>query len=130
MFDPNDPVLARVRGLALAFPGADEKVSHGRPTFFTTKVFCYYGGSIKVDGSYVQHARSILVHPDDDEARSLLEEPRCYRPAYLGPSGWVGVDVDAATDWAEVAELLDASFRRSASSSLILQLEARHRTKG
>lgn len=126
MFDPSDPVLARVRPLALAFPGADEKVSHGRPTFFTTKVFCYYGGSIKVDGRYVQHAQSILVHPGGDDARSLLEEPRCYRPAYLGPSGWVGVDLDAVTDWAEVAELLDASFRRTASSSLVMELENHH----
>lgn len=51
MFDRDDPLLASVRDLALAFPGADEKVSHGRPAFFTTKVFCYYGGSHKVNGA-------------------------------------------------------------------------------
>lgn len=122
MFDPSDPVLARVRSLALAFPGAEEKISHGRPTFFTTKVFCYYGGSIKFDGSYVQHRQSVLVHPDGDDALSLLEEARCYRPAYLGPSGWVGVDLDTATDWTEIAELLDASFRHTARSALVAEL--------
>ena len=40
-FDDGDPVLARVRELALALPDAGEKVSHGRPAFFTTKVFAY-----------------------------------------------------------------------------------------
>ena len=38
MFDEADPLLARVRDLALALPEAAEKVTHGRPTFFTTKV--------------------------------------------------------------------------------------------
>ena len=35
-------------------------------------------------------------------------------PAYLGPSGWVGVDLDTDTDWTEIAELLDASYRLTA----------------
>jgi hypothetical protein len=44
MFDHDDPYLGRVRELAQALPGADMKVSHGRPAFFTKKVFAYYGG--------------------------------------------------------------------------------------
>lgn len=125
MFDEDDPVLARVRRIALALPGADEKVSHGRPAFFTTKVFGYYGGSIKVDGAYEQHSQSIVVLPDAEEARALLEEERCYRPAYLAPSGWVGVDLDAASDWDEVAELVESSYRNTAGSRLVAQLDAR-----
>ena len=53
MFDDDDPLLARVRELAFDLPEAAEKVSHGRPCFFTKKVFCYYGGSLKVDGEWV-----------------------------------------------------------------------------
>ena len=45
MFDDADPLLARVREIALALPEAAEKITHGRPTFFTTKVFAYFGGS-------------------------------------------------------------------------------------
>ena len=45
LFDDDDPLLARVRGIALALPEAVEKVSHGRPAFFTRKIFAYYGGS-------------------------------------------------------------------------------------
>jgi len=52
MFDDDDPLLAQVRALALALPEADEKVSHGRPAFFTKKVFCIYGGSLKIDGEW------------------------------------------------------------------------------
>lgn len=125
MFDRDDPLLARVRAIALDLPGADEKVSHGHPAFFTTKVFGYYGGSIKVDGEYVQHTQSLVVQPDEEEARALLEDPRCYRPAYLGPSGWVGLDLDETTDWQEVAELLEMSFRRTAGKRLIARLDER-----
>lgn len=125
MFDQADPLLHRVRAIALGFPGADEKISHGHPAFFTTKVFVYFGGSIKVDGQYEQHARSLVILPDPEEARSLLEEERCYRPAYLGPSGWVGVDLDTSTDWDEVAELVETSYRTTAGKRLIAQLDAR-----
>ncbi|WP_203567618.1 MmcQ/YjbR family DNA-binding protein [Aestuariimicrobium ganziense] len=121
MFDEDDPLLARVRQLAFAFPGAQEKISHGRPVMFTTKVFCHYGGSIKVDGQYVQHPQSIIVKLPEDERRSLLTEPRCYAPAYLAAAGWVGVDLDEHTDWDEVAELLDESYRLTAPRSLVAE---------
>ena len=83
MFDEADPVLGRVRALALAFPDAGEKVSHGHPAFFTTKVFAYYGGSVKVDGNYRQHERSVLVLLDPDEREALLERERAARKSEL-----------------------------------------------
>ncbi len=125
MFDDDDPVLARVRELAFGFPGAQEKVSHGRPAFFTTKVFAYYGGSLKVDDEWVQHPTSIVVQPDPDEREALAGDGRVYRPAYLGPSGWLGVDLEEVEDWTEVGELLDASFRVTAPERLVAELDAR-----
>lgn len=125
MFEDDDPVLARVRALALALPGAAEKISHGRPAFYTTKVFAYYGGSIKVDGEYRRHDPSLVVRPDETERLALLEDPRCYVPAYLGPSGWIGLDLDEPVDWDEVAELLEASFRETAGRRLIARLDQR-----
>ena len=124
MLDDDDPYLARVRELAEALPGSAEKVSHGRPALYTTKVFSYYGGSLKVDGEWVQHPHSIVVLPDPDERLALLEDRRVYVPAYLGPSGWVGFDLDDDTDWTEVAELLDASYRLTAPKKLIAELDA------
>lgn len=125
MFDDDDPVLARVRERALRFPDAAEKVSHGRPAFYTSKVFAYYGGSLKIDGVWVQHGQALIVQPDASDRRSLLEEDRVFVPAYLGPSGWVGIDLDVRTDWAEVDELLDASFRLTAPKRAIAALDAR-----
>ena len=125
MFDADDPVLARVRNIALRFPGAVEKISHGRPAFYTKKVFAYYGGSLKVDGQWVEHPHSVVVQPDESDRRALVEDARCYVPAYLGPSGWIGIDFDTDTDWTEIAELLDASYRLTASARNVAELDAR-----
>jgi predicted DNA-binding protein (MmcQ/YjbR family) len=124
MFDDDDPYLARVREIAEAFPGADMKVSHGRPAFFTKKVFAYYGASQKVDGEYVQHDHAVLVLPDPDDRQALLGDDRTFEPAYLAPSGWIGIDLDETTDWVEVAELLDASYRSTAPAKLVARLDA------
>jgi len=123
MFDDDDPFLARVRELAAALPETAEKVSHGRPAFHTQKVFAYYGGSLKAVGDWVQHPHSVVVQPDPGDRRALLEEDRVYVPAYLGPSGWIGVDLDDDTDWTEIAELLDASYRLTAPRKLVARLD-------
>ena len=126
MYDEDDPVYRRVRDLAKALPDADVKVSHGRPAFFTTKVFAYYGGSLKQGGEWVEHARCVLVLLDPGERASLVEEDRCFVPGYLGASGWLGVDLPArpsADAWAEVGELLAASYRLTAGVRRVRRLD-------
>ena len=125
MFSSDDPLLARVRRIALALPEADEKVSHGRPAFFTQKVFCYFGGSVRVDGEWVAHDAAIMVRPDPDDDPALRQDQRFWEPAYLGPSGWLGIDLTDDTDWQEIAELLDASYRMTAPRRLVEELDVR-----
>ena len=133
MFDDEDPLLARLSQMALALPGAAVKVSHGRPAFFTTKVFAYYGGSQRVDGDWVAHDHAVLVLHDEADRPGLLADPRVWVPAYLGPSGWLGVDLPARPEdlaeagWAEVGELLDASYRLTAPARLVAELDGRAR---
>ena len=98
-------------------------MSHGRPAFFTRKVFAYYGGSLRVGDEWVQHPRSIVVQPDPGDRPALTEDPRAYVPAHLGPSGWIGFDLDGEADWDEVAELVDASFRLTAPRRLVDELD-------
>ena len=123
MYDPDDPILARVRAVALAFPGADEKESHGRPAFYTGKVFGYYGGSVRVEGDWEAHDQAVLFIPDPVERPALDADDRFWVPAYLGPSGWLGLDLDEGSDFEEVAELLEESFRATAPKRLVAKLE-------
>ncbi|HWK78629.1 MmcQ/YjbR family DNA-binding protein [Microbacterium sp.] len=125
MFSPDDPLLARVRAIALTFPEAAEKVSHGRPAFFTQKVFCYFGGSVRIDGDWVAHDAGIMVRPDAEDDPALRQDPRFWVPAYLGPSGWLGIDLDDDTDWQEITELIDASYRVTAPRRFVADLDAR-----
>ena len=121
MFDAEDPVLARVRELALALPEAAERISHGRPWFAIPgrTAFAVYGSGTKGPDK-VMHPHALVVHVDDDERPARLPDPRFFVPAYLGPKGWLGIDVDAPdTDWTEVAELLDASWRHAAPGRLL-----------
>lgn len=124
MFDDDDPHLRRVRAIASSLPESAEKVSHGRPAFFTTKVFAYYGGSTKPAGEWVQHPQSVVLQVEQGDRRALHDDPRVYVPAYLGPSGWIGVRLDDETDWEEIAELMDASYRLTAPARCVAALEA------
>ena len=123
MFDDDDPLLARVRQVALALPDAAEKVSHGIPAFFTTKVFAYYGGSVKTDDGYERHSQSLLVLADPAERPALLEDGSCFHPMYLGVSGWVGIDLGDDTDWDEVGELVETSYRLTAGVRRVARLD-------
>jgi predicted DNA-binding protein (MmcQ/YjbR family) len=64
------------------------------------------------------------VQPEEGDRRALLEDDRVYVPAYLGPADWIGIDLDAATDWSDIVELLDASYRSTASARDVAELDA------
>ena len=77
-------------------PGAIEKISHGEPTFFTPKrVFAMFSNNHHGDGHI---AVWLPVGPGAQDA--LIEEsPQIYyKPPYVGPSGWVGVELSKVAD--------------------------------
>ncbi len=127
MYDEDDPVLGRLREVCLALPGAEEKESHGRPGFFCSKLFAVYGGGVRRGpGDHERHEQSVLVKVDPGELAALDADGRFWFPAYVGGSGWRGLDLDPpGTDWAEVAELVDASYRLVAPRRRVAELEAR-----
>jgi predicted DNA-binding protein (MmcQ/YjbR family) len=125
MFDDADPTLARLREVCLAFPGADEKVSHGRPCFFTKKIFAIYGAVTKGDHNSGAHDQAVIFMPDDEERIALDQDDRFFVPAYWGPHGWRATDLDDTTDWDEIIELVDTSFRLTAPKKAIAELDAR-----
>jgi predicted DNA-binding protein (MmcQ/YjbR family) len=76
-------------------------------------------------GEYIQYPHSILVKVDASDRKALEQDKRFFYPAYMGPSGWLGLDLTAkkTIDWGEVRELIDASFRLVAPKKLIRQLD-------
>lgn len=127
MFDDADPWLARLREVALAYPRAEEVVSHGRPTFRVGKIFCLFGSEEKLpDGTRRAHPASVVVKAEPTELAALDEDGRFFVPRYWGPFGWRGVDLDTdRIDADEVAELVDASYRLVAPKRAVAELDAR-----
>ena len=86
-----------------------------------------FGGSAKADtkGEYIQYPHSIMVKVDESDRKALEQDKRFFYPAYMGPSGWLGLDFKAAkkVDWDEVRELVDASYRMVAPKKLVRQLD-------
>ncbi len=125
MFDDADPVLAKLRAICLALPGADVKVSHGRPSFFTKKIFAGYGAVVKGDHDRDRYRQSLVFLPHVDEAPAFEQDDRFFTPAYWGPYGWIGLDLGGVVDWQEVSELVEDSYRATAAKRLIAELDRR-----
>ena len=120
MYDDADPLLKRLRALCLAFPEAVEKETFGRPTFRCGKIFAYFGQGQKDQ----PREASVQILPEADEREALLADPRFYVPSYIGPYGWVGLDLSLGRpDWQEIAELLDSSYRRIAPARCLALLD-------
>ncbi len=126
MFRDDDPGLSELREIALNLPDAHEKVSHGRPGFFATKMFAMYGGSTKETGEMVAVPACVMVKVDESDRAALRQDGRFFYPAYLGVAGWLGLDFTVAeVDWDEVRELVDASYRLVAPRKSVAQLDQR-----
>jgi hypothetical protein len=88
--------IDRVRRLALALPGASEKLSHGEPTFFVAKrVFVMFANNHHSDG----HTAIWIPAPPGAQAEMIAEAPEIYfKPPYVGVKGWVGVELTHTPD--------------------------------
>jgi predicted DNA-binding protein (MmcQ/YjbR family) len=120
MYEDDDPYLAELRDLCLAFPEAVEVEAWGRPTFRAgKKIFAVFSGDD-------EHPFTVIFKPDADDREALLEDHRFYSPPYFGPGGWLSLDFEAApVDWDEVHELLDASYRQVALKRMLKALDER-----
>ena len=49
---------------------------------------------------------------------------RFFVPPYVGHNGWVGVWLDGATDWEELADLVEESYRMTAPKRLVAALDS------
>jgi hypothetical protein len=115
-------LVARLRKLCLEFPEAVEKLSHGEPTWFAGKgkVFAM------LDDHHHRsaHLAVWLPQPSGRQADLIDADPaRFFRPPYVGPSGWLGVVLDANPDWAMVQALVADAYRHVARPTLVAKLD-------
>ena len=111
--------LDRVRASALELPGTEERLSHGQPTFFVAgKQFAQFRDDHHGDGRTVVCVRTSGA---DEQAMLIDADPQTYsRPAYLAPSGWVGISlVGEKVDWDHVGDRIARSWELAAPRRLL-----------
>ncbi|TCO50739.1 putative DNA-binding protein (MmcQ/YjbR family) [Actinocrispum wychmicini] len=111
--------MSRLRALCLALPEAEEKVSHGEPTWFVRKVFVMYANQHHDDRVGFWCA----APPGAQEAMVAADPAKYFRPPYVGHRGWLGVYLDVPVDWEEIAEIVTDAYRAIAPKRLIALLD-------
>lgn len=97
-------LLARVRAICLALPGAEEAVKWGHPNFMVKgKIFCGFGRETGIV--------TIGLKTTPLRQAELVAGGRYRVAPYLGKYGWVSHPLTGRIRWSEVRELIDDSYR-------------------
>jgi len=116
-------IPAAVRELCLAFPGAEEFESHGSPNYRARlgtrkgKVFAVWALNHHGDG----HVGLWLNTPALEQGRLLASSRHLYKPPYVGPSGWIGIELNRGVSWKRVCELTHLAWENSSPAKLVAQ---------
>jgi hypothetical protein len=114
--------LTQVREICLALPEVTEKLSHGAPTWFAgKKTFVMFLDDHHGDGRL---ALWVAAPPGVQHDMVEQEPERFFVPPYVGPRGWLGVRLDRAPDWDEVADIVEEAYRQVAIQRLLKQLDS------
>ena len=111
-------ILTRLGKLALALPETSERRSHGAPTFFVRekRPFVMVLTDHHGDGRFAiwcaapQGLQSMLVEADPE---------RFFVPPYVGHRGWLGMRLDRALDWNELAGIVEDAYAEIAPPKLV-----------
>jgi predicted DNA-binding protein (MmcQ/YjbR family) len=111
-----------VRELCLAFPGVEEFESHGSPNYRARegarkgKVFAMFALNHHGDG----HVALWLNTPALEQSRLIASAPKhLYKPPYVGPAGWIGVELNRGFSWKRVIELVHLAYQNSSPPKLV-----------
>ena len=109
--------LDRVRELCLALPETTEKIAWGAPTWRVGgKLFVMFADHHHNDGRL-----AIWCNASDGAQEALVaaDPDVFFRPAYVGPSGWIGVQLDKGLDWKVVKDLIAEAWKASAPKKVL-----------
>ena len=123
-----DWITARVGELALTLPETSFQTSHGSPGWKVGSKSSSKFFAIMWNRHHGEEAVGVLVKcSGQDEMAQLIEaEPNLYfRPAYYGPSDWIGIKLDRPrVDWDHVATWLRRSWLTMAPPRLTKLMRA------
>jgi hypothetical protein len=116
------PELERIRKICLALPEVTERLSHSSPAWFIRgrKTLAMYADDHHGDGRL---AIWCPAAPGVQEAMIQEDAERFFRPAYVGPSGWLGVRLDIDPDWDEIAAIIEDAYRKVGPKRLVALLD-------
>lgn len=111
--------LERLRQICLALPAVTERLSHGGPTWFVRgkKTFVTF-----TDHHDDRLALWCAALPGAQEYLVSADPERFFVPPYVGHRGWIGMRLDVAVDWEEVASLVTDAYRMVATKRLLAAL--------
>ena len=109
----NEKLLAKLRAIALALPGAAEALNHGRPCFSVrNKTFVMFLDNHHRDGRVAIWCKA----PPGAQTMITESDPeRYFVPPYVGKSGWIGARLDRTPDWAAIRALVAESYAMTAA---------------
>ena len=110
--------LARLRKICLALPETSERLSHGAPTFFVRdkRAFLMVLTNHHGDGRF---AIWCAAPPGDQQLLVDADPERFFVPPYVGHRGWLGVRLDRAIDWHELAGIVEDAYAEVAPAKLV-----------
>lgn len=114
-------ISSAVREVCLSFPATEEVESHGSPDFRVQggRTFATYAVNHHGDG----HLALWLRMPPGAQSMYVDGEPEFfYVPPYVGPSGWLGVDLDKGLSWLRIADLVREAYVQVAPKQLTATL--------
>ena len=101
--------LIKLRKIIEAWPETSEKLSHGAPTWWGgRKTFATLHDNHHGDGRLALWIKSTFDIQDDLVA---MNPKLFFVPPYVGPSGWIGVQLDGSADWGIIESLLEDGYR-------------------
>ena len=101
--------LERVRALCLALPEATERPSHGSPAWFVRGKRCFV---MFLDDHHGDGRLALwCAAPEGMQHALVAGDPDSYFvPPYVGHRGWIGVRLDRALSWDEIAGAIEDAW--------------------
>lgn len=115
---------AKASAVACALPGVETQDGHGHTGFLLRgKRFAWFLVDHHGDGKVALWIKA----PRGEQETLVANDPaRYFVPPYVGPAGWVGVDLLAKRpDWQEITELFEQAWRMGATKKAIREFDAR-----